>query len=125
MGVGAFLLRSEFGIAALFALGPALAVLQNAAERGNLRAPVHRALCLAAAVATLDVDVNTVLIGKAVKEALSTDGVSLEAVDITQLPNLISALAIAGLQAGVFLYQGLAPVDGQVVEEIVSREGSD
>eukprot|EP00746_Dinoflagellata_sp_MGD_P168109 gnl/MRDRNA2_/MRDRNA2_99284_c0_seq1.p1 gnl/MRDRNA2_/MRDRNA2_99284_c0~~gnl/MRDRNA2_/MRDRNA2_99284_c0_seq1.p1 ORF type:complete len:468 (+),score=64.76 gnl/MRDRNA2_/MRDRNA2_99284_c0_seq1:54-1406(+) len=120
----AFLLRSEFGVAALFALGPALGLLQEAAERGNLKAPIYRALCIAAGVATINVDVNTVLNGQAQLEAMSANGVSFEAVDVSQVPNLISALAIAGVQAGVYLYQGFVPLDGEVSEDFISREES-
>jgi len=112
--VAASLLRREFGIAALFYLGPALYLLQSAAGRpGQLKAGTFRLLSLAAGLSTLSVDGCTLVGIAQIAEALGGGGFD-SVQDQSQLPNLISAVAIAGLQAGVYFVQALG---GQVEEE--------
>ena len=115
--LAALFLRINFGLPALFVFAPSFWLLQDAQERGQLGVPVFRALCLAAGVATCGVDAWTAQGLVQIADALAAAGGAAAPVDTVQLPNLVSALAIAGLQAGVFFFQALKPDKGATPDE--------
>lgn len=102
-------LRHVFGGNALFALCPAVFVLDSAAQRNRLGASTFRNLNIGCGLATFLVTAYTFYV---VLEAPSiVNGGEVNINDYSLLPNLVSALLISSAQAGVYLYQGLKPDD--------------
>lgn len=115
-----FLLRAWFGVPTIFILAPTYWLLADAAAREQLGAPVFKALLLTCGFATLGIDAATFALVGGILEATGQPLITGSGSDLvsSQAPTLISAIAIAASQSGIFFYQALKNegVDEEVVE---------
>lgn len=95
--------RHLFGSNAVFSLCPALFVLQSAADRGRAGASTFRNLFVGAGLSTGLVTLYTFFIVLMIPQIVGGAAIA----DETQLPNLVSALAISTGQSLFYLYNGL------------------